>query len=205
MKFKRIMAYVIDIFLVSLISSLIFSAITAKTKMEEYDKISQEYINIIYENGSGEINEDTLIDIAYQMQVKTKSLQIINLGLLFLYFGVLAYLLNGQTLGKKIFNIKVAPVKGKNLDSALFILRAVLVTNFIPKLIAIVVLLLGNKNTWFIVNNYVSYASTFLLFAMLGFMIFRDDERGLHDLICNTKVIDTKEKAPGKKSDTNEK
>ena len=194
MKLKRIIAYIFDIFLVSIISSLAFSLFTSSEKLNEYEDLYNESAEVLFNVGSGEVSEDTLIDLTYRMQLATKSSQIINIGLLIIYFGVFGYLKKGQTLGKKIMNIKVAPVGNKKeLNPSLYMLRSVLVTNLIPKLIALIALLVCSKNTWYEITNITSNISSLLLFIMVGFMIFRDDERGLHDLICQTKVISTKE------------
>ncbi len=193
MKLKRIIAYIFDIFLVSIISSLAFSLFTSSEKLNEYEDLYNESAEVLFNVGSGEVSEDTLIDLTYRMQLATKSSQIINIGLLIIYFGVFGYLKKGQTLGKKIMKIKVAPVGNKKeLNPSLYMLRSVLVTNLIPKLIALIALLVCSKNTWYEITNITSNISSLLLFIMVGFMIFRDDERGLHDLICQTKVISTK-------------
>lgn len=192
MKIKRILAYLFDIILVSFIASFIFSLFTSESNAAEYESLYNESTNLLLSAGSGEINEDVLIDLTYRMQIATKASSIINIGLLIIYFGVIAYLMKGQTIGKKLFNIKVVPASKKELNPSLFMLRAILVTNFIPKLINIIALMLCNKNTWYQINNLTSNLSLVLLFIMVGFMIFRDDERGLHDIICQTKVISTK-------------
>lgn len=192
MKLKRIFAYIFDMFLVTLVSSFVFAIFTSSTEAAEYDKLYNESMDLIMSTGSGVVNEDTLLDLTYRMQMATKTSQIISVGLLILYFGVFAYLMKGQTLGKKILKIQVTPVNGKTLNPPLFMLRAIIITNFIPKLISLVSLMLCSKNTWYLISNVTSNVQTIILFIIVGFMIFRDDERGLHDIICQTKVTDVK-------------
>ncbi len=193
MKLKRIFAYIFDILLVSFISSFIFSIFAKPEDLDNYEELYNESMEVMLNTGSGEVNEEELMDLTYRMQTATKTSQIINVGLLIVYFGVSAYLMKGQTLGKKIFKLKVVSANDKELNPALFMLRAVLVTNFIPNLIALLALILCSKNMWYQINNVTSYLSSIILFIMVGFMIFREDERGLHDIICQTKVISTKE------------
>ena len=192
MKLKRIFAYILDMFLVTLISSFAFALFTSSTEAAEYDKLYNESMDLIMSTGSGVVNEDTLLDLTYRMQMATKTSQIISVGLLILYFGVFAYLMKGQTLGKKLLKIQVVPVNGKTLNPPLFMLRAIIITNFNPKLISLVSLMICSKNTWYLISNVTSNAQTIILFIIVGFMIFRDDERGLHDIICQTKVTDSK-------------
>ena len=193
MKLKRIFAYIFDILLVSFISSLIFSVFAKPEDLNNYEELYNESMEVMLNTGSGEVNEDELMDLTYRMQTATKTSQIINVGLLIVYFGVSAYLMKGQTLGKKIMKIKVVSATDKEINPALFMLRAILVTNFIPNLIALIALILCSKNMWYQINNITSYLSSIMLFIMVGFMIFREDERGLHDIICKTKVISIKE------------
>ncbi len=194
MKIKRIFAYLFDIILVSFIASLVFALFTNEQQAADYEELYTESTNLLLNAGSGEINEDELIDLTYRMQIATKASSIINIGLLIIYFGVASYLMKGQTLGKKIFHIKVVSANDKDLNPSLYMLRAILVTNFIPKLVNIISLMLCSKETWYQISNISSNASTIIIFLIVGFMIFRDDERGLHDIICQTKVIETNKK-----------
>jgi uncharacterized RDD family membrane protein YckC len=114
---------------------------------------------------------------------------IINLGMLNIYFGVLQYCFNGQTLGKKLMKIRVVSNEKTKINPSLFMLRSILVSNSIPSLINILLLLFVSKETWVEYYSYCGLLQSTLTFLMLGFMLFRSDERGLHDLISNTKVI----------------
>ena len=90
--------------------------------------------------------------------------------------------------------IKVVPIKGNKLNPGLFILRTLLITSIIPNLISVISIFYLSPNTWYNLTGIISQIQEFFFLIILGFMIFRDDERGLHDLICQTKVIDTKSK-----------
>lgn len=194
MKLKRVFAYLIDMFIVLFISSFIFGIFMSNSNdIEKYNKVLDEYNEIYNYNGSGEISEERLIELQYEMQSTIKPIFIIMVGLYVLYFGVLAYLMKGQTLGKKLFKLQTVSVKDGAINPGLFILRAIILTNFIPEVIGLITLMVCSKNTWIQVTNITSTISYLMTFLMIGFVIFRDDERGLHDLICGTKVISTKE------------
>lgn len=192
MKIKRIFAYLIDLLIVSVISTLIFSLPIFKQDYKNYEVATNEYLSEIRESGSGEVNEQKLLDLQYNTYKESATLLIIKTGLLIIYFGVFGYFMHGQTIGKKIFNIKIVSNSNKSINPALFILREILVTNFIPELLSLIFLLISSKNLWTQASLYISYASYITAFLLVGFMIFRDDERGLHDLICDTKVINVK-------------
>ena len=194
MKIKRISAYLIDTLIVTIISSMIFSLPIFNNYIEDYENVYDDFVrelDYIQNIGSAEYNEERLYDIEYNMISSQKPRQFIDVGLLIIYFGVFAYLADGQTIGKKILKIKVVGVK-KQLQPHLFMLRTIILTNFIPNLISLIVLIIGSKETWIATNNIVVYVNYFITFIIIGFMIFREDERGFHDIICDTQVIDLK-------------
>lgn len=191
MKLKRITAYILDILFVYFIAAALFMLPIFKNDYKNYMDTTTEYIEYIATLGSGEADRDIELDYVYSISKSSQPLSIITCGLLFLYFGVFAYILKGQTLGKKIMKLKVVPDKGKTLDVNLFMIRAIILTNLLPKIASIIVLTKLSPSNWLIAENIISEISNIITFLILGFMIFRDDERGLHDLICKTKVVES--------------
>lgn len=191
MKLKRITAYILDILFVYFIAAALFMLPIFKNDYKNYMDTTTEYIEYIATLGSGEADRDIELDYVYSISKSSQPLSIITCGLLFLYFGIFAYILKGQTLGKKIMKLKVVPDKGKSLDVNLFMIRAIILTNLLPKIASIIVLTKLSPSNWLIAENIISEISNIITFLILGFMIFRDDERGLHDLICKTKVVES--------------
>ena len=194
MKLKRIFAYIIDLFVVAVIASALFTMPIFKTESQNYTQYYEVYIEILSSSGSTDISESKQIELLYNMNKSSQSLYIINAGLLIIYFGITSYILKGKTIGKKLMNIQIVSEKGKALNPNLFMLRQILVTNLIPKVLSILSIIFLNGNTWYTANNIIGYLNYISYLLMLGFMIFREDERGLHDLIGQTKVISTSKK-----------
>lgn len=192
MKIKRIFAYLLDIFFVSLISSLIVMIpifnYNAPTIQEKTNEIYDSLLN----TGSSDPDEDILIEKLYNLEKESSSLTVVTAFVTFIYFGVIGFINNGQTLGKMITKLRVVPVKDNKLNPGLYIIRTLLITSIIPQIINIASLSLMNANTWYNLTGIVSQVQEFFFLIILGFMIFRDDERGLHDIICQTKVIEAK-------------
>ena len=189
MKIKRVVAYLLDFFLVTFISTLIFYLPIFHKDFEEYNKYSQTEVDIVMGKDEKEYSEDELNTLEYNLNRSMLPVLIINLGMLNIYFGVLQYCFNGQTLGKKLMKIRVVSNEKTKINPSLFMLRSVLVSNSIPSLINILLLLFVSKETWVEYYSYCGLLQSILTLLMLGFMVFREDERGLHDLISNTKVI----------------
>ena len=192
MKIKRLAAYIIDFFIIYIIAALIYSLPVFENSYNAYQEATQEYVDYVVNIGSGEIDYDTETDYLYDMSRHAQPLTIINCGLIILYFGIYAYITNGQTIGKKIMKIKVVSTDGNKLNPNLFMLREIILTNLLPKIASIIALALLSKSNWILAENIIGYIQNTITFLIIGFMIFRDDERGLHDVICKTNVVSTK-------------
>lgn len=195
MKIKRIIAYIIDYFIVNMIALLLFTNLPMfKENYNNFMKVSEEYMETVSTIGSGEIDEDYILQYSYETTRETIPLTIITCGLMITYLGIIAYLCNGQTLGKKIMKIKIVPTTGNKLNPNLFMIRAIIITNIIPTLTEVICTMYLSQSNWLIAYNVTSYISELVIFLILGFMIFREDEKGLHDLLCKTNVIEVQKK-----------
>ena len=192
MKIKRIFAYLLDIFFVSLISSLIVMIPIFNYNAPAIQEKTNEMYDSLLTTGSSDPDEDILIEKLYDLEKESSSLTVVTAFVTFIYFGVIGFINNGQTLGKMITKLRVVPVKDNKLNPGLYIIRTLLITSIIPQIINIASLSLMNANTWYNLTGIVSQVQEFFFLIILGFMIFRDDERGLHDIICQTKVIEAK-------------
>lgn len=193
MKLKRVFAYLIDLFIVSFVTSLI----CLLPMFSEAQKGSEEYSQFIIETmkgtGSGELDLDLINEKMYENTKAILPITILRLGVLLLYFGVFAFINGGVTLGKKLMKIKiVSSDDGKELNPGLFMLREVIKNSVVFEIINIIAVLVLPLSTFIPVTNVVANLEQLVLFIILGVMIFREDERGLHDLIARTKVISTK-------------
>lgn len=152
--------------------------------------ISKDFIDNIHEN-----IKDTYMDIyssqLFEIAHESRYQSIISIIIYLLYFGLVQYLLKGQTIFKRIFKIKVVNNKDINKRIPLwkFIIRALLVCDIIftiADLIAISNLQLNNYLTF---NTYLGNIRFFYEVIFIMFLMLRDDQRSVHDLILNTKVI----------------
>lgn len=192
MKIKRIFAYLLDIFFVSLISSFIVMIPIFNYNAPAIQEKTNEMYDSLLTTGSSDPDEDILIEKLYDLEKESSSLTVVTAFVTFIYFGVIGFINNGQTLGKMITKLRVVPIKDNKLNPGLYIIRTLLITSIIPQIINIASLSLMNANTWYNLTGIVSQVQEFFFLIILGFMIFRDDERGLHDIICQTKVIEAK-------------
>ena len=191
MKIKRVFAYIIDMLIVYLISAIILAIPAINYDTEEYMNYYKEYTEIIT---STEETTDEVIEkqneLTYKMTYLAKNSLVIQAITTFGYFGIAAYLMKGQTIGKKLQRIKVVSNDDKEMNQHLFILRSVILTNLIPQIASIIAIFTLKQNNWIIAETIIGNISLVISFALILVLIFRTDERSLHDIICKTKVIE---------------
>ena len=194
MKFKRLSAYIIDIIIISFISSLLFSTFCPK-RAEENTKVLQEMLISIKTLGSSEAStDDELQELSYKLEKTTQPLTIIQISVTIVYFIFLQYFMNGQTIGKRLFKIRIKQENEKKLVPSLFVLREVILLVIPTKIIQIICLMQMKMNNYLKVSSLIQNIHFIIYLAIIGTIIFREDEKGLHDIIAKTKVIPTKKK-----------
>ncbi len=190
MRIKRIMAFVVDTFIVSLMSSFIVLMPIFNYDTNKQNDILVEYIDKVTSVGSGVLDEEEMFSVMYNYASEGLILNIVSTTLTFIYFGIIGFFMGGNTIGKRLMRIKVVSENEDELNPSLYILREVLLLGIIFKILGIAVtLLIKDISTWYSVYNMISNLSMLVSFMIYGFIIFRDDGRGLHDLIGKTKVV----------------
>lgn len=191
---KRIIAFVIDIVIVSLVVSLL-NYLPIDPYKDKYQEKYKEYTELIQKNteeGSQEF-KDEIIEVNYEVYKYRTYSSIISAGALILYFGVLQLVLDGQTLGKKIMKIKVVSNKDKKLNFWSYLIRIVVLNNIWLSLLNIGAVYLVSGVKFYYVTYVIGMISSLVYMLNLIMIMFRNDNRGLHDMIAGTKVIDMKE------------
>lgn len=161
------------------------------TKYYEDEKITADEYDSISSDIDKEYTE-TAQDYNYELQKLGIYNSIVTLSTTLVYFGVIAYLFKGQTLGKKLLNIQIVSANDKKLTIFNYLLRSLIVNNVLLNGINLIFLGFTSKETFLKCDNIISLLISLIEATIIYLVIVREDHRGLHDLICNTKVIDTK-------------
>lgn len=154
-----------------------------KIDEDEYDNIIQtltlEYSNI-------EIN------YSYKLLKYSTIPTIVNLMCILLYFVVFQFYFDGKTLGKRIMKLKILSNNSKKLNILNYLIRCLIVNEVFINITSLVCLIVLSKNN-FLTYNKIIYVITYILEMVILFMIvFDKNNRGLHDYISNTKVVEDK-------------
>ena len=192
--FRRIIAYLIDILIVASLSGairlLINKDASNSTYLEDYAQLVEKYNNkeITEEEYTIQSNE-----LYYNNNVETMDMSIIMCGVATIYYVVLCYFCNGITLGKFLMKLKIESANGNELNLGNYLLRSLIGNLLLFYLTNIICIDLMKKETFISVYPKISNVLSLLLLATLLFMTYREDGRGIHDLIANTKIVSTKE------------
>ena len=174
---------------------------------EEYNELIKnekykDYITSYYEDNkitqgefkkiTNKINEEAkelTNEYNYKLGKIAISDTIITLVCTLLYFGIIQYFLKGQTIGKKILKLKVVSASSKKINILNFILRSLIVNNVLLNIVGVIFLATSSKKVYLQADNILGTIVSVIEAIIIFLVLTRDDMRGLHDLLFNTKVI----------------
>lgn len=116
---------------------------------------------------------------------------VITLVCTLLYFGVIQYFLKGQTIGKKLLRLKVVSASDKKINILNYLLRSLIVNDILLNTIGTIFLMFTSKKIYLQANSILTTLVSISEAIIIFLVVTREDGRGLHDLLFNTKVIDT--------------
>ena len=187
--FDRLTAYIIDVFIISLITSIIFTSIPTNNKELE-KQLSSLQDEVLSNNITYEEFVDEYQDLYYKNKKDTMTQSAITLTITIAYFVIFQYMNKGQTIGKKILHLRVVD---NNTEKPLSIfkglIRSLLIWNILSGTLGIVLIYILNKESYITSYLIISYLESIFIFITAMFTLYRKDNRGLHDIIINSKVI----------------
>lgn len=188
---KRIIAFVIDIVIVSLVVSLI-NLLPLDPYKDKYKDAYEKYNEVVQKSTEDEKNDykDEIIELNYEVYKYRTYSSMFSATALILYFGVLPLVMNGQTLGKKITKLRVVSNNEKKLNFWKYLIRIVILNNIWLSLINIGAVYVVSGVKFYYVTYVISMLSSLIYMLNLIMVMFRKDNRGLHDMVAGTKVIE---------------
>lgn len=193
--FKRLGAYFIDFLVIFLLNSAIAYVGFINPKYEEYKVVSEEYTQVLddYYEKKIDINDFNAKakDMAYDLNRTGYVYIISDVVITFLYFGLFQSITKGQTLGKKLMNIKVVSAKEKDLKWYNYFIRAFILNGVILNLLTFVAVWCS-KEMYYKICNVATNVDYLLMIVIFLMIMLSKDGRGLHDVLAGTKVIDVR-------------
>ncbi|MBQ8892434.1 MAG: RDD family protein [Bacilli bacterium] len=188
--YKRIIAYFIDIILVTSVATALTYFLPEN---KEYNKSMNEYTALVSDFANESIEQEEFFnrttDLIYSINRNSVTVTIVTTVLTIFYFVVFAYFMNGQTLGKKLMNIKIVSNNKKKLTMNNYLIRGLIINSILMNIISVIIVLGLDKTSYLKVNDMLTYLYGIFMVLTFGMILFREDRRGLHDILARTKVI----------------
>ncbi len=188
---QRLFAYMIDMLIISLVSSLLISFIPVSEAYKlATERLEKEYVDLIQNTETedlmkkaNEIQED-----AYIVGKTQSLLQLIEVVIYVIYFGVIQFYLSGSSLGKKVSKIKIVGLDGKEVSQNKLLFRTILnYTIYISVIEVLIYYLVPSSIFLFVLAPFAMIGSCYSIVNFF-MILFKKDGRGLTDIICKTKV-----------------
>ena len=188
---KRVSAYIIDYLIIFFIVSLVTTPFVDSKKVE---KISNETIELQTKYQNNEVSSTELLqdynDLYYKLATNTGIVTFVTIILNILYFVVFQLYNKGQTIGKKLMNIKVISMDGElNMNQMIF--RVLISTTLLCDIINFALMIFSSKNIYSpiaIILSTIQYIVTFISIIMLT----SKEGRTIHDMLAHTRVVSIK-------------
>lgn len=203
--YRRISAFLIDVFLVTFVSTIFSSISYVNPFIENYKVAYDEYREIYKSESESVLTNPTIKNVVDYSNKMSKQIYKIDYSMLFnniyylvfsfLYFVLFAYFTNGQTLGKKLFKLRVVRQDGEKVKLSNLMLRTFLSGSSIFMGVNIIVviqlllLMISQNQVYFyaiLFSSMISYVIEIIGLVLL----FSKEHRSLDDIIGSTKVID---------------
>ena len=199
---KRIVAFIIDIFIVSIIAgALSVSPLNPdKDKAENYrlelEEITVEYMDRI---SSAEDTDKDILEIydefresavQYNYDIARNSVyeQIITVVCMILYYCLFANYFESQTVGKRLMKLRIETKDGNTPSLWILILRMILLFRIPISILSSILCFILNAKDFYDISSLLTIITTAYSLTLICMALWRKDRRGLHDLISGTKV-----------------
>lgn len=187
---KRLVAYILDAVIVSLIFSVLTMFIKESNNLinlnNQLNTISENFINKTI-TMKEYFNQYSSIEYLISKEMFLQNL--FSLILMIGYFVILPYYYNGQTIGKKLMKIKIVKEDDKLTINDLT-LRSLLSNGIAMTFIELALIFLIKDTAYFITISILSFIQFLLVITSIFMILYRKDKKALHDIVCKTLVVD---------------
>ena len=184
---KRIQAYLIDLCFL-FIAVFVFNLFSPSIDFN--DKINILNSDFILNNINFSEYLTQVGGIYKEIDKSNILINILNVIYIILYFVIFPYYNKGQTIGKRILNIKVRSMGNREASIKQLFIRSLIITGLLYLLLMLIALFLPFN--YFILISIFGLLQIILIIICMVMVFVRKDKRGLHDLISGTRVLNTK-------------
>lgn len=190
---QRFVAFMIDLILVSFITSLVTAIIPTNNSI---DKLYDQQVKIVenYTNQKITMQEyvNQLVDINYDIAKQTGIITLVSIAISLLYYVLYVYKNDGQSIGKKMMKIKIQKKnKDKELTMNDLLFRTMILQGTLVSIIGFCTILFLDKDTYLATNSLLNLIQYSILIISFFLIAFTKERQGLHDMVAKTEVVCT--------------
>ncbi len=190
---QRFVAFMIDLILVSFITSLVTAIIPTNSSI---DKLYDQQVKIVenYTAGKTTMQEyvNQLVDINYDIAKQTGIITLISIAISLLYYVLYVYKNDGQSIGKKMMKIKIQKKdKDKELTMNDLLFRTMILQGTLVSIIGFCTILFLDKDTYLATNSLLNLIQYSILIISFFLVAFTKERQGIHDMVAKTEVVCT--------------
>ncbi|MCI9233417.1 MAG: RDD family protein [Bacilli bacterium] len=187
---KRIISYLIDILIVLFTIGIVVN-VKEKDKAVMQLRSDIHIVNELYANGEIKFSDyfDRWTVINQQIDQECIIYFIFNILLILIYFVLLPYVWNGQTIGKKVMKVKITSYDGEKVTIVQYLIRNMIFNGLGQMILILLFLYLLPSSMYFILSSILTFVQLILVIISVSMVLYRRDKRGLHDILSSTKVI----------------
>ena len=189
--FRRILAYIIDMLIVSFILAIFSKIPLISIDTHKYYDTSERYFETLRETAqAGEtMSAEVMSEFEYDLAKASINSTVANLVLTIVYFIGFQFLNKGQTIGKKLMKVKVTNDNGEAPSLLQMIIHVGVGYSVFMTIITSTLFFAASKSTYLSLITYLQFLDMAIVFIGIIMILFRKDEKGLHNLLAKTKVV----------------
>ena len=190
---QRFVAFMIDLILVSFITSLVTAIIPTNSSI---DKLYDQQIKIVENYTARKITMqeyvNQLVDINYDIAKQTGIITLVSIAISLLYYVLYVYKNDGQSIGKKKNKIRIQKKdKDKELTMNDLLFRTMILQGTLVSIIGFCTILFLDKDTYLATNSLLNLIQYSILIISFFLIAFTKERQGLHDMVAKTEVVCT--------------
>lgn len=205
---KRIIAYILDMIAVTLLAGVLSmtplnpnydkslelnleyqeSVTDALSILENYDEENEKSAGE-YDAAFKRYLSNTKA-YTYKMNRLTIYENVTTFIIMIIYFVLVPYLTGGSTLGKKILGLRLENKGGKKIMPFDLLIRAVILYGIPFSLFLSIASFVLKERLFFGLYTFIEVISYILSIVVIVTTFAKKDNRGIHDILAKTKVVD---------------
>ena len=135
------------------------------------------------------MSAEVMSEFEYDLAKASINSTVANLVLTIVYFIGFQFLNKGQTIGKKLMKVKVTNDNGEAPSLLQMIIHVGVGYSVFMTIITSTLFFAASKSTYLSLITYLQFLDMAIVFIGIIMILFRKDEKGLHNLLAKTKVV----------------